>query len=174
MQGAFTGFGLLMVASSASATDFGIRTVPSSSAIYSPGHVVSGSLSVPSRSGAASTFTLRQVTSIGSRFGRVTSTIRSRARNRAVGGVPNSWHLSGRAVDIARAPGVSHVQIADAYRSAGFRLIESLDEGDHSHFAFAADIGRGPNLVQAPSNPSPSSSEPLTFRVVPARDSVGF
>lgn len=174
MQGALTGFGLLMLASSASATDFGIRTVPSSSAIYSPEHVEAGSLSFPSPSAAISTFTLRQVTSIGSRFGRVTSTLRSKARNRAVGGVPNSWHLSGRAVDIARAPGVSHVQIADAYRSAGFHLIESLDEGDHSHFAFSADTGRGPRLVRARSNSTPSSLGPLTFRVVPTGEGVGY
>ena len=45
--------------------------------------------------------------------------------------------MSGRAIDIARRPGVSHWQIAAAFRNAGYRLIESLDEGDHSHFAFA-------------------------------------
>jgi hypothetical protein len=27
--------------------------------------------------------------------------------------------------------------IAAAFRNAGYRLVESLDEGDHSHFAFA-------------------------------------
>ena len=45
---------------------------------------------------------------------------------------------SGRAIDIARRPGVAHWQIAAAYRSAGYSLAESLDEGDHSHFAFGA------------------------------------
>ncbi|MEO6581434.1 MAG: D-Ala-D-Ala carboxypeptidase family metallohydrolase [Sphingomicrobium sp.] len=79
---------------------------------------------------------LRAVASLGSQWGRVTSTIRSVAHNRSVGGVRNSWHLSGRAVDIARRRGVSHAQIAAAFRNAGYRLIESLDEGDHSHFAF--------------------------------------
>lgn len=74
---------------------------------------------------------------IGARWGRVTSTYRTPAHNRAVGGVPNSYHLSGRAIDIARRPGVRHGDIAAAYRAAGYALVESLDEGDHSHFAFA-------------------------------------
>jgi len=66
----------------------------------------------------------------------VTSTFRSAAHNRRVGGVANSYHLRGRAIDIARRPGVSHWQIAAAFRAAGYNLLESLDEGDHSHFAF--------------------------------------
>lgn len=77
--------------------------------------------------------TIRQ---IGARWGQVTSTYRSPAHNRRVGGVANSYHLSNRAIDIARRPGVSHRQIAEAYRAAGYSLAESLDEGDHSHFAF--------------------------------------
>lgn len=80
---------------------------------------------------------LSAVAKIGSRWGRVTSTYRSPRHNRAVGGVPNSFHLSGRAIDIARRAGVRHADIAAAYRAAGYRLVESLDEGDHSHFAFA-------------------------------------
>lgn len=83
-------------------------------------------------------FSINSVAGIGARFGRVTSTYRSPAHNRRVGGVPNSFHLSGRAIDIARRPGVAHWQIAAAYRAAGFNLLESLDEGDHSHFAFGA------------------------------------
>lgn len=76
------------------------------------------------------------ISRIGSKWGRVTSTYRSPSHNRRVGGVPNSFHLSGRAIDIARRPGVSHWQIAADLRAAGYNLIESLDEGDHSHFAF--------------------------------------
>lgn len=70
-------------------------------------------------------------------YGRITSTDRSAAHNRAVGGVANSYHLIGRAVDVARRPGVAHWQVAAVLRSSGYQLIESLDEGDHSHFAFA-------------------------------------
>ena len=73
---------------------------------------------------------------IGAHWGRVTSTYRSAAHNRRVGGVANSYHLRNRAIDIARRPGVAHWQIAAAFRAAGYNLLESLDEGDHSHFAF--------------------------------------
>jgi hypothetical protein len=79
---------------------------------------------------------LAPVIDLGSKWGTVTSVWRSPAHNRAVGGAENSFHLSGRAIDIARRPGVRHADIAAAYRKAGHILIESLDEGDHSHFAF--------------------------------------
>jgi hypothetical protein len=107
-----------------SATNFGVRVVgklPDGAPVAAPG---------------AARIHLGEVARIGAQWGRVTSTYRSPAHNRAVGGVPNSYHLRGRAVDIARRAGVSHAQIAAAYRNAGYFLIESLDEGDHSHFAF--------------------------------------
>ena len=85
----------------------------------------------------ASSFTLNAAAALGSHWGTVTSTTRTREHNRLVGGVPNSFHLLGRAIDIARRPGVSHADIAASFRNAGFVLVESLDEGDHSHFAFA-------------------------------------
>ena len=75
--------------------------------------------------------------SIAAGYGVITSTYRSVAHNRAVGGVANSYHLSGRAIDVARKRGVTHGQIAAALQRAGYVMIESLDEGDHSHFAFA-------------------------------------
>lgn len=80
---------------------------------------------------------MNAVASIGRQWGTVTSILRSPEHNRKVGGVPNSYHLAGRAIDIARRPGVRHADIDAALRRAGFRPIESLDEGDHSHFAFA-------------------------------------
>ena len=86
----------------------------------------------------ASSFTLNAAAAIGSRWGSVTSTTRTRERNYLVGGARNSFHLTGRAIDIARRPGVKHADIEASYRNAGFILIESLDEGDHSHFAFGA------------------------------------
>lgn len=70
-------------------------------------------------------------------FGAITSIFRSVEHNRAVGGVVNSYHLQGRAIDVARRAGVTHAMIAAALQRAGFSMIESLDEGDHSHFAFA-------------------------------------
>ena len=77
---------------------------------------------------------------IASSYGVVTSGFRTVAHNRAVGGMPNSYHLTGRAIDVARAPGVSHRMIDAALRRAGFVLVESLDEGDHSHFAFGTTV----------------------------------
>jgi len=97
----------------------------------------------PSSGGPVDMGSVRQ---IGAHWGQVTSTYRSPEHNRAVGGVPNSYHLRGRAIDIARRPGVSHYQIAAAYRAAGYSLAESLDEGDHSHFAFGAPKHRHSGL----------------------------
>ena len=89
----------------------------------------------------ASHFTLNAAAALGSHWGTVTSTTRTWEHNRVVGGVANSFHLVGRAIDIARRPGVRHADIAASFRRAGFILIESLDEGDHSHFAFAFAFG---------------------------------
>ena len=113
-----------------SQTDFGVRLVgiPSAPARATEAAVnalVSGKLN------------LSEAAALGSHWGRVTSTYRSPEHNRDVGGVPNSYHLLGRAIDIARAPGVNHLMIKAAYQRAGYSLVESLDEGDHSHFAFS-------------------------------------
>jgi hypothetical protein len=112
---------------------------------------------------------MADVKQIGGRWGQVTSTYRSPAHNRRVGGVANSYHLSNRAIDIARRPGVSHWQIAAAYRNAGFSLAESLDEGDHSHFAFGAPKRRGaqPQMVAV------KSGEQTEWRIVYAPPSSG-
>lgn len=139
------GLVLLFGASAASArsqTDFGVRTVgqiPSNGGlVVEPG----ASSRLPSFDpGPADLATAAR---IGAQWGTVTSTRRSLSHNRAVGGVRNSYHLSGRAIDIARRAGVRHADIAAALRRAGFRLIESLDEGDHSHFAF----GGGVNVIR--------------------------
>lgn len=72
---------------------------------------------------------------------RVTSGRRSRAANAAAGGVPNSFHLRGRAVDVVPASGTQRAAIlrnAPAQRvSAGCTGPEEvLDEGDHIHLAW--------------------------------------
>lgn len=91
---------------------------------------------------------------LGAKWGIVTSVRRSREHNRAVGGAENSFHLFGRAVDIARHAGVRHSEVETAYRKAGYILVESLDEGDHSHFAFGIigpdpqpDLGKSPQFA---------------------------
>lgn len=115
---------------------------------------------------------LRAVASLGSQWGRVTSTIRSFAHNRAVGGVRNSWHLSGRAVDIARRPGVTHAQIAAAFRNAGYHLIESLDEGDHSHFAFGGSGGARYAGQASPLRQASAAPGSTQWKIVTAANAV--
>lgn len=130
------GIFLSLVAGASQPTDFGLRVVGQPvpvPALASPTPRVSRRF-LPQLGGR---FQISAAALVGARFGRVTSTIRSPEHNRRVGGVRNSWHLSGRAMDIARAPGVSHAMIAAELRRRGFHLMESLDEGDHSHFAFS-------------------------------------
>ena len=95
-----------------------------------------------------------------SSYGVVTSTFRTPAHNKAVGGMPNSYHLVDQAIDVARRPGISHFQIEAALKRAGYRLVESLNERDHSHFAFAPAIsvkttgGKvAPSVATAPAPP---------------------
>ena len=92
-------------------------------------------------------------------YGIVTSTFRTVAHNKAVGGVPNSYHLLYRAVDLARRPGITHQQIDAALRKAGYSLVESLDERDHSHFAFAPVSITPPVIASTPEEP-PSPPPP--------------
>lgn len=73
---------------------------------------------------------------------RVTSGARTPARNAAVGGATNSLHLSDRARDIAKTPGMSLGTIKAAFEAQGVRLTELLDEGDHFHVGWGGK-GRG-------------------------------
>jgi hypothetical protein len=144
-------------------TDFGIREL--GKAVHS---------SEPPPAGEWASYSGRSVNmadikQIGTRWGQVTSTYRSPAHNRHVGGVANSYHLRNRAIDIARRPGVSHGQIAAAYRAAGYSLAESLDEGDHSHFAFGSPKHRGPQ----PQMVEVKSGEKTEWRIVYAPPSSG-
>ena len=135
-------------------TNFGVRLVSPTKAYVDP--------SLPPTE-ITPALEMREVADLGARFGIVTSTHRSVAHNRQVGGVPNSYHLRNRAIDIARRPGVTHRQIDAAYRAAGYRLIESLDEGDHSHFAFADP---NPVAVIPATQMVPTGPKPTDFRIV--------
>ena len=165
------GFALILLCSGsavlAADTDWGIRELGKStsrSAADEP--LPAGTWALESNSRSVNMGDVKQ---IGARWGQITSTYRSPAHNRRVGGVANSYHLSNRAIDIARRPGVSHWQIAAAYRNAGYSLAESLDEGDHSHFAFGAPKRRGvqPQMVAV------KSGEQTEWRIVYAPPSSG-
>ena len=163
----------LLASSTAAAqsTDFGIRTVGGPK-LLTP-IVQEGSTDAAPPAISRSVQSPKQLSTaarIGGQMGRVTSMLRSAARNRRVGGVANSYHLSGRAIDIARKPGVSHSQIASALRSAGYHLIESLDEGDHSHFAFG--FGAGQRLQNAAAIAA-KSGEVTTWHMVYAPSGGG-
>lgn len=53
---------------------------------------------------------------------KITSSFRTKAKNKAVGGSPNSMHLFGRAVDIVAADGVTRMKIARAALSLGLTV----------------------------------------------------
>ncbi|MGX7895465.1 D-Ala-D-Ala carboxypeptidase family metallohydrolase [Tsuneonella sp. HG222] len=63
---------------------------------------------------------------------RVTSTFRSPARNKAVGGVSNSYHLTGRARDSVPPPGMSMAEYYRRLKAANPHL-DVINEGDHIH-----------------------------------------
>ena len=165
-------------AASSPGTDFGERRVGYGPAVLtvetagprplatSGSEAALGSQELPIASAVARTgsgrTSLAAAAALGRSWGTVTSTYRSPEHNRRVGGVRNSYHLSGRAVDIARRPGVSHGSIVAAYRNAGYRIVESLDEGDHSHLAFSF----GASAPARPARTSHASAAPTQWRVV--------
>ena len=156
---------LLIVAKPAAATDFGIRVVgqPVAEPIEREAPASAGSL----RFGNGVSVNVRDAVRVAGRFGQITSTWRSAARNRAVGGVPNSYHLQGRALDLVRRREISHWEVASALRRAGFHLIESLDEGDHSHFAFGRNAGERMDL------PPRDRHEITNWGIVEVRNTAG-
>lgn len=104
--------------------------------------VHSGGTSAKPSAASLPAIDLAPIKQIGAQFGTVTSTVRSKEHNKEVGGVKNSFHRDyghgGHAIDIARKKGTTHAEIKAAYQHAGYTLVESKDEGDHSHFAFAS------------------------------------
>lgn len=157
-------------AAAAAGTDWGIREVGKPVTRASADPLPAGTWAMDEPSGGRP-FDMGSVRQIGARWGQVTSTYRSPEHNRLVGGVANSYHLRGRAIDIARRPGVSHWQIAAAYRDAGYALAESLDEGDHSHFAFGPPKHR--RSSPQPQMVAVKAGEQTEWRIVYAPPSSG-
>jgi hypothetical protein len=63
---------------------------------------------------------------------RVTSTLRSAAHNKAVGGVANSYHLRGLARDSVPPPGMGMTEYYHHLKAANPNL-DVINEGDHVH-----------------------------------------
>jgi hypothetical protein len=72
----------------------------------------------------------RDFAQLGQQFGiQPTSTLRTPSHNAEVGGVPNSYHLTGQAADWAVPP----AQKEQFIREAQSRGYQAIDEGDHVH-----------------------------------------
>ena len=63
---------------------------------------------------------------------RVTSTFRSPAHNKRVGGVPNSYHLKGLARDSVPPAGMNMLAYYETLRRLNPNL-DVINEGDHVH-----------------------------------------
>lgn len=78
------------------------------------------------------------------------STVRTPEHNRAVGGVPNSYHLTGQAADYP-VPAQQKPAFMARARALGY---QALDEGDHIHIEppsrVAASGGANPFVSRAP------------------------
>lgn len=76
------------------------------------------------------------------------SGLRTPEQNRSARGSPNSYHLSGNAVDIPPQSGLTTGQLRQQLEAQGVNVRELIDEGDHWHIAWsggqtAPNFGRG-------------------------------
>lgn len=103
---------------------------------------------------------------LGQKYGiQPTSVTRTPQRNREVGGVANSYHLTGQAADFV-VPQQMKTQFIQDARQNGF---EAIDEGDHIHIEPAGRGGGGaPNIAQPFQKPQAPSE--LDRRIQAARD----
>lgn len=84
---------------------------------------------------------------LGQKYGiQPTSVTRTPERNRQVGGVANSYHLSGQAADWV-VPQQFKAQFIQDARQNGF---EAIDEGDHIHIEPAGRGGGGAQNIAQP------------------------
>lgn len=102
---------------------------------------------------------------LGNKYGiQPTSVLRTPERNRQVGGVNNSYHLSGQAADWVVPQPLKAQFIADA-KANGY---EAIDEGDHVHIEPA---GRGGGAAMGVAQPfqKPTAPSELDRRIDMAR-----
>jgi hypothetical protein len=66
---------------------------------------------------------------------------------------------------------VSHAKVAAVLRAAGYNLIESLDEGDHSHFAFGPVVDpRGSRTLKGTVTAANAQPAAVQAAVTPPRE----
>jgi hypothetical protein len=96
----------------------------------------------------------------------VTSGARTPEHNAAVGGVPNSYHLKGQAVDLKPPAGMTTGQFAAAIKASGIPLEEVIDEGNHVHVAWAdgAQAPAGPELLRKGNPEAKTKDAPSGYR----------
>jgi hypothetical protein len=94
---------------------------------------------------------------LGQKYGiQPTSVTRTPERNRQVGGVANSYHLTGQAADFV-VPQQMKAQFIQDARQNGY---EAIDEGDHIHIEPASRRGGGGTIAQPFQKPqAPSDLE---------------
>jgi len=98
---------------------------------------------------------------LGQKYGiRPTSVQRTPERNRQVGGVANSYHLTGQAADWAVPQQLKAQFMADA-RANGF---EAIDEGDHIHIEPASRNAARGGIAQPYQAPAKEESAPSGYR----------
>ncbi len=69
---------------------------------------------------------------------RITSGYRTKEQNAAVDGAPNSYHLQGRAADLACDNSINRAKIVDALFSAGICRVKIYN--DHIHVDLPEDL----------------------------------
>lgn len=123
-------------------------------------NVPEGGKLVATGGGAASPALAQISTSLTSAFPgvQITSGQRSPQHNAAVGGVPNSQHIAGNALDFTKAPGVTLAAVKQHFAEQGVNLTEAIDEGDHIHIAWGPK-GGGARVV-AEGNPKKDIQTP--------------
>jgi hypothetical protein len=92
----------------------------------------------------------------------LTSGYRTPQHNAAVGGVPNSQHLTGNAYDFV-PKGMNTTSAANRLVQSGIPFDQVIDEGSHVHVSFAPSMRRQVigQMPQAQATQGPSDSDLL-------------